>query len=207
MKLALILIVVIYCSLPFVNGAERDSKYLDLILPEQVVIGMTRKELQPLRPGTNTIMPQMGLRNTNAVVLVEVNSDRPPFTAFQYSFVKDELRAVMKGVLHAGFRDNQMVRKLHDALVKELHKKTDESIIRWDDNMRDVSVKAELWEDTKNGLCVYFVDTKNDTTIIVFDPKCFGKKDFFVNKEDMPKMAPALESVRKMMEEFDKQNK
>jgi len=100
-----------------------------------------------------------------------------------------------------------MVQRIHQALARDLVKQADEQIIRLDEKMQQVAVTAELWRDERNGTCVYLVDTPKDTTIITFDPKYFGKKDFFVSAEGMPDIAPALDAVRKTIEESEKSKK
>jgi len=93
------------------------------------------------------------------------------------------------------------------ATAKDLVKQADEKIVRLDENMQQVSVTAELWKDEKNGTCVYFVDTSKDTTIITFDPKYVGKKDFFVSADEMTDITPDFETVSKTIEASKKPQK
>jgi len=199
--------LVVWCVVGVVvtHAADQGEKYTTLVFPENVILGMTRDAIQPNRPAAKKLQGAMGSRNTNAVVLTEVKGDVMPLVCYQYHFVDDHLRAVTKGIGHGGKRDEQLVKRIHDALARNLVKQADEKILRLNTELERVSV--ELWKDEKNGTCVYFVDTSNDTSVIVFDPKCFGEKDFFITPDEMPQVAPAVESVRKTIEASKKQKK
>ncbi len=193
------------CGVVVARAAEQAEKYTTLVIPENVTLGMTRDAIQPNRPAAKKLQGAMGSRNTNAVVLTEVKGDIMPLVCYQYHFVDDHLRAVTKGIGHGGKRDEQTVKRIHDALARDLKKQADEKILRLNTELEQVSV--ELWKDEKSGTCVYFVDTSNDTSVIVFDPKYFGKKDFFITPDEMPQIAPAVDSVRKTIEESKKLKK
>lgn len=203
----MLFVVSCVCGFTFASAADQPEKYAALILPGNVTLGMTRDAIQPARPEAKKLDASLGPRRTNAVVLTELKKDALPATCYQYHFVDNQLRAVTKGILHAGKRDEEMAKHLHDAFAKDLVKQADQQIIRLDEKMQQVPVTAELWKDEKNGTCVYFVDTAKDTTIIVFDPAYFGKKDFFVTADEMSDIAPALETVRKTIEESKKLKK
>ena len=200
----ILFVVSCVCGVALTSEADQPEKYAALILPDNVTLGMTRDAIQPARPEAKTLDASLVTKQTNAVVLTELKKDVSPATCYQYHFVDNQLRAVTKGILHAGKRDEQMVKHIHEVFAKDLVKQADEQIIRLDANMQQVSVTAELWKDEKNGTCVYFVDTSKDTTIIAFDPRYFGKKDFFVTADQMSDIAPALETVRKQIEESKK---
>lgn len=203
----MLFVVLSVCGVAVANAADQPEKYAALILPDNVTLGMARDAIQPARPEAKKLDASLVTKRTNAVVLTELAKDASPATCCQYLFVDNQLRAVTKGILHGGKRDAQMVKHIHEVFAKDLIKQADEQIIRLDANMQQVSVTAELWKDAKNGTCVYFVDTPKDTTIVIFDPRYFGKKDFFVTADQMPDIAPALEAVRKQIEESKKLKK
>jgi hypothetical protein len=200
------LVVMLYvCGVIVTSAADQGEKYTTLVFPENMTLGMTRDAIQSKRPAAMKLQGMMGSRNTNAVVLTEVKGDIMPLVCYQYHFIDDHLRAVTKGIGHGDRRDEQTVKSIHDALARDLVKQADEKILRLNTELEQVSV--EFWKDEKSGTCVYFVDTSNDTSVIVFDPKYFGKKDFFITPDEMPQVAPAVENVRKTIEESKKLKK
>ncbi|MBI3985557.1 MAG: hypothetical protein HY343_01440 [Lentisphaerae bacterium] len=199
-------VVMLYaCGFAFANAAEQQDKYTALIMPDNVTLGMTREVLQPVRPEARKLDLAFGSRNTNALVLTEMKDDSVPLTCHQYHFLDGQLRAVTKVVHRLSKQGEEMGKQIHDALEKELVKKADEKIIRGNGNMQPILVGAELWTHEKSGTCVYFVTGAKDATIIVFDPKYFGKKDFFMSSEDMPEIAPLFEKARKTIKASQKQ--
>ena len=92
-------------------------------------------------------------------------------------------------------------------MTRDLVKEPDETILRLDEQMNQVLVDAELWIDEKSGTQVYFVDATNELTVITFDPKYFGKRDFFMSPDELQQIAPALEKARKAVEEAKKLKK
>ncbi len=207
MKIKFYVMVLCAWGLAIASLAEQRDKYTALVMPENVTLGMSREAIQPVRRDAKKLDMAVGSRNTNATVLTEIKTNGPPFVCYQYHFVEDRLRAVTQGVLHAGKRDEQTIKLIHDALTRDLVKKSDESILRLDEHMQQILLNAELWTDEKNGACVYFVDASNEMTVITFDPKYFGKKDFFMSSDEIPKITPALETVRKHIEESKKLKK
>jgi hypothetical protein len=204
----ILLVVWCICDVAVANEADlQGKKYAALILPENVTLGMTRDAIQSARPEAKKLDASLVTRRNNAVVLTELKKGVSPATCYQYHFVDNHLRAVTKGILHPGERDDQKMKHIHEVFAKDLVKQMDEKIIRLDANMQQVPVTAELWKDEKNGICVYFVDTSKDTTIITFDPRYFAKRDFFVTADQMPEIAPALETVRRQIEESKKLKK
>lgn len=203
----ILLLVWCVCGVDLSSAADQTGKYAALILPDNVTLGMTRDAIQPARPDAKKLDASLVTKRSNAVVFTELKKDVLPATCYTYHFVDDQLRAVTKGILHAGKRDEQLVKHIHEIFAKDLVKRADEEIIRLGDNMQQVSMTAELWKDEKSGACVYFVDTTKESMFITFDPRYFGKKDFFVTTEQMPEIAPALETVRKQIEESKKLKK
>ncbi|MCG2679885.1 MAG: hypothetical protein L6455_07950 [Kiritimatiellae bacterium] len=186
------------CGFAFASTDGQPEKYPPLVMPKNVAFGMTREALQAVRPDVMQIDEVVGSRNTNAIVLTELNEESS--LAILYHFIDDRLRAVTRGQLHFGHRDEQMVKLLHDVLTRDLVKKSDEKVLRLNEQMQRVQVNAELWTDEKSGVCVYFMDTSNEIVVITFDPKYFGKKDFFFCPDEMSKNESALENAPKTVE-------
>lgn len=195
------------CCLAVASLAEPSEKYTALVMPDNVTLGMTREAVQSFRQDARKLDGAVGSRNTNATVLTEIKNSGTPFVFYYYHFIEDRLRAVTQGVGHYGKRDEQAIKHIRAALTRDLVKKAEEGILRLDKDMKQIPVNAELWEDKRNGTCLYFVDASNEMTVITFDPKYFGKKDFFMSPDEMPKIAPALETVRKQIEELKKLKK
>lgn len=207
MRRILIVLVLWACSLAIASFAEPSEKYMAVVMPDNVTLGMSREAVQSVRLDARKIDMAVGSRNTNATVLIEVKRSGAPVLCYYYHFIENQLRAVTQGIGHAGKRDEQAIKHIRDALTRDMEKKSDEGILRLDQNMKQIPVNAELWADKRNGTCVYFVDASNEMTVITFDPKHFGKKDFFMSPDEMPKIAPALETVRKTIEESKKLKK
>lgn len=205
MRRILVVLVLWACSLGTVSFAAPPEKYTALVMPDNVTLGMTREAVQSARPDARKLDGAVGSRNTNATVLIEIKNSGVPFLFDYYHFIENRLRAVTQGIGHYGKRDEQTIKHIRDALTRDLAKQADETILRLDKNMQQVLVTAELWKDEKNGTCVYFVDASNEMTVITFDPKYFEKKDFFMSPDEMPKIALALETVRKTIEASKKQ--
>lgn len=204
-----VLLVPVFCIFGLVAASQAApaEKYTALVMPSNVSLGMSRATVQPVRGNAKKLDLAVGSRNTNATVLTEIKADAVPSICYQYHFIEDQLRAVTQGILHGGRRDEQAVRSIHNALARDLVKKSDETILRLDEQMNQVLVNAELWRDEKSGAEVYFVDTTNELTVITFDPRCFSKRDFFMSPDELPQIAPALEKARKTVEESKKLKK
>ncbi|MDD2598157.1 MAG: hypothetical protein PHO37_02870 [Kiritimatiellae bacterium] len=202
MKFFLIIMFCV-CSNAVINAVELGEKYTTLIFPENVNLGMTCNMIQTQRPDAKKIKGVIRSQNTNVVVLAELKVDAVPLVCYQYHFIDNHLRAITKSIGHGANRDEQMVKRLHEAISKDLKKQADEKILRLNTELEQIPV--ELWKDEKNGKCVYFVDTSNDTSVIVFDPKYFVKKDFFITADEMQQVIPAVESVHKAIESSKKQ--
>jgi hypothetical protein len=211
MRKKLCVLVLYACSLATVSLAEQCEKYTALIMPDNVTLGMSLDAVQSVRPDAKKLAGMVGSRNTNAVVLTEMKGEAVPLLLYQYHFIDGYLRAVTKSITYGYGRkrkqDEQTIKSVRDALARDLVKKSDEPILRLDEHMQQISMNAEIWADEKNGACVYFVDASNEMRVITVDPKYFQKKDFFMSPDEMPKIAPALEAVRKTIEELEKLKK
>ncbi|MBU4201029.1 MAG: hypothetical protein KKG09_06760 [Verrucomicrobia bacterium] len=179
MRRKLYILALCACGLVAASRAEQNEKSI------YMGFGMTRDSFRTVKPYTMKIDKEFGSRNTNDVVLIEIKKGSP--IAIMYHFIDDRLRAVTLGQLYFGKRDGQEIKRVHDALIRELVRKSDETVIRRDENMQPIRVSAELWTYEKNGIDIYFLDTSNEITIIAFDPKYFVKRDFFMTPEEMPK--------------------
>jgi len=204
-KKTLFVVMLYVCGVAASGGVEKGEEYLALIMPDNVTLGITRDAIQSARPEAKDLNAVMGSRNINAVVLTELKGENLPLVSYQYHFVDERLRAVIKGIGHGKKRDEQTVRHIHDAIAKDLVKQADEKILRL--NTEIEQVLAELWKDEKSGECVYFVDTSNDTSVIVFDPNYFGKRDFFISSDEMSEVAPTVENILKTIEEEQKNSR
>ena len=185
MRRKLCVLALCACGLAAASSAEQNEKTI------YMGFGMTRDSFLLVKPYAHKIDTDFGSRNTNDVVLMEIEKGNP--IAFMYHFIDDHLRAVTLGQLHFGQRNEQEIKRVHDAVTSDLVRKSDETVIRLNDNMQLVPVNAELWTYEKNGIDIYFVDTPHEITIIAFDPKYFVKRDFFVSPEEMPKFKSALD--------------
>jgi hypothetical protein len=205
MRNFLFIVILCVCGFTFANADGQREAYMALIIPDNVTLGMTREAFQSIRPEAKKLDITFGSRNTNALVLTEMKEDSVPFAYHQYHFLEGQLRAVTKVTHRASKQGEQVIEQLHDALKKELVKTPDEKIVRGNGSMQPILLDAELWKDAKNGMSVYFVNGQKDTTVIVFDQKYFGKKDFFVSPEDMTEIESMFEKARKTIEASKKQ--
>lgn len=202
MKSGLFVLIFCTCGLVTTSIAEKVERYTEVVMPDNVTLGMTRDALQAARPVAKHLAMAVGSRNTNAVVLTEMQGETLPLVFYQYHFIDNRLRAITKGIGYGNGRDEQTSKRVHDVFIRDLKKQANENILRLNTELEQVP--AEMWTDEDSGACIYFVDTSNELTVITFDPRYFQKKDFFMSPDEMPKIAPALETVRKSFEALKK---
>lgn len=172
-------------------------------LPPGVSMGMSLEELTTVRPGAsrNEIgapsNPQSDRRE-----MVEITPQGDTRVAYWYRFKGRKLGAVTRSLMTARMPMEHAeagALKVADELKADFALKGQEQVVRTTGTENTV-LMAQLWEDLARGLNLYFVATNREITVVVFDPKAFGKADFFVGPEKMKDLDAQAESVRRMTE-------
>ncbi len=196
------LLLVCFSILAFAETADTENSFTLGFIPNEVSIGMTRVALEVNRPTAQMILA--GSRNTNVVVLSEMQLEKLPHTFYQYHFIDGQLRAVAKAVSHAMGRDASIINGIRQSIANNFKKVEDQTILRIDEKMEVIHPVVELWKNKKRGVCAYFSDCAMETQIIVFDPAYLGKKDFFLGVDEEDVVRPAVKKMKKRMESLRK---
>lgn len=187
-------------------GAGQIDPCVAVIGPVGVDLGMTREELQASRPDARELPSRTGSRNVQAITLSEVATETSPAVVYQYHVVDEHLRALTEAI-GGRPRDETKSTRMHRCFDAGFAQQADEKVVRLDDHMNQVIVTARVWKNTSDGTLVYVVDTPRDTSIVVFDPKYFDKKDFFIDPEEMPSIEPSLEKLRTTIGQAEREGK
>ncbi len=165
-----------------------------------VNIGMTVKELQTARPSAfSNELGQPGDARNGRVQMMEIRRGRS--AASSYLFEAGKLGAVTESTSTTGI-PIEHTRAVADKLAEELKANFEfvgrHEILRAPDAVA-VVLTAELWQDKEKGLNVYFVATSQEITVVVFDPKGFGKDDFFLGRERLKQVEANNARIRQML--------
>lgn len=199
---------------------------LQLLMPEGVSLGMRQDELQVLRPkAKHPAFPILGsmrtfreshglsqsenvITNLPLAVLYEADLEMPSLI-HEYYFVGDQLRAVRGSVSYLeGTKDKGVVTQVLNKYSARMVQQPDVTIIAADSNFLLQTVTFSQWKDEQTGKVLLFFDSPEGvfpggTQVIVFDSKYFGRKDFFLEPDDLPKITPLYDQLRKNKVQHD----
>lgn len=160
-----------------------------LALPTDVSLGASIEELRTKAPrakdlGVAASMPHSSA--SNLLVLTETTSEAGRLRTRQSYVVEAKLRAVMTSSYQAAGRtEDAEANAIAAALATTFKKVRDEKILRMSKGMQRSEVTAELWRDEKASVDAYFVATTEETTLVLFDPRFFSGRDFFLKPSDL----------------------
>lgn len=173
-------------------------------LPSGVALGMTPDQLVQARPeARKNDLIQSQNSETEAVAMVEIARQGNSGTAFWYRFKNGKLGAVSRSV-STKHLPAESARANASHTYNELGANFD--LLRQEEVLRSTGastfqLSAQLWEDKTKGLNIYFVASSQENTVIVFDPKSFGLKDFFVPIDKRKEIEAQAKSVRDILGE------
>jgi hypothetical protein len=205
-------------AVPGVHAGPIENK-LQMLVPEGVSLGMTREELQALRPKAKApAMPVLGVmrafRKTHGLSQAEnVAASTPPAVLYEadlempclnheYYFIDNKMRAVKGCVSYlSGEKDTESARQVLGRLLARMVRHPDIKIVAADSDFQLQTITFSQWKDKQTGKVLFFFDSPENTfpggtQAVLFDEKYFEKKDFFLEPEDMPKIAPLYDRLR-----------
>lgn len=156
-------------------------------LPSGVSLGISSEQLKLRRPQAIKIPPidASGVVPDGVTTMIEAPAF-PDRVAYWYRFHNNKLGAITKSVLRKPTETEDDIRRAVQAIFDELalsyEKGTNDQILR-SGGGNNVLLTAQLWEDRKAQRSVYFVASNEERTIILFDPKIFDKRNFFVGPD------------------------
>ena len=184
-------------------NASTDAFY-QAYLPKGVTIGMTPQQVSAARPGA--IKNDLQSSSPNAadnrarLEMIELSTEGRSRVAYWYRFKDGTLGAVTRSIMVLTMPVDHAqagASKIHGDLESDFALKGQEPVLR-SNGTENTVLAAQLWEDKAHSLEVYFVATNQEITLTVFDPKRFGKSDFFVGPErrkDFDAQAAAVRSL------------
>lgn len=161
-------------------------------LPPGVTMGMSLAEFQAARPNAvQNKLRRPGDAAASRLEMIEFSRrDTEAPSAFGYRFEAGKLASVTKATRTLGIpveHTQAAVNALAEELKAIFTLKGREEIVRSAGAVTAV-LTAQLWEDKIGGRNLYLVATNQERELMIFDPKVFGKADFFVGPEMLEKV-------------------
>lgn len=190
--------VFLSCCIAFTAFAT-PADFYQAYLPAGIQIGCSVHEVRNQRPGIieNPMHLSAGVEPENALELIEPPKHGQVPLGYWYRFKDGELRAVTRSLLVRGLPEAHLLSSastLYGELKTNFVLKGTEKVLR-STGVGATLLTAELWEDATTGLEVYFVASSEETTLIVFDPKIFSRRSFFLGPERMKDFEAPEEAV------------
>lgn len=186
------------------SAAASPESFYSENLPSGVAFGMTPDQLAQARPEAR-MNDLIQSQNTGAesVVMIEIARQGNSVTAFWYRFKNGKLGAVSRSVSMKNIPAESAqvsAAKTYNELRSNFDLLRQEEVLR-STGASTFQLLAQLWEDKTKGLNIYFAASSQENTVIVFDPKSFGSKDFFVPLDKRKEIDAQAKSVRDMLGE------
>lgn len=173
-------------------------------LPSGVAFGMMPDQLAQARPeARKNDLIQSPNTETESVSMVEIARQGNSGTAFWYRFKDGKLGAVSRSVS----TKNVPAESAQGSAAKTYNElRANFNLVRQEEVLRSTGastfqLSAQLWEDKTRGLNIYFAASSQENTVIVFDPKSFGSRDFFVPLDKRKELDAQAQSVRDLLGE------
>lgn len=165
---------------------------------------MTPDQLTQARPEArkNDLSQSQGTE-AESIAMVEIARRGNSGTAFWYRFKNGKLGAVSRSVS----TKNLPAESAQGSAVKTYNElRSNFDLLREEEVLRSTGastflLSAQLWEDKAKELNIYFAASSQENTVIVFDPKSFFSKDFFVPIDKRKEIDAQAKSVRDMLGE------
>lgn len=185
------------------SSAAHEEFYQKHLQPG-VSLGMSPDELITARSGAlENEFGATGSDLAGTLEMSELRREQNSASGSVYRFKAGKLGAVLGSTKTTKLP----VEHTQDAAIKLAQElKTNFALQREDQIVRSVGtvaavLTAQLWEDEARGLHLYFVATNHEITLVIFDPKAFGKPDFFNGPELLKKVEANNESIRRALGE------
>jgi hypothetical protein len=181
------------------------AEFYQTYIPAGVEIGMSRDEVQKARPQAmkgGMSQPSAAKPDATFVQMAEIMPQGNTRVAYWYRFKSGKLGVVTRSLMVTGMPIEHAqagASKVVDELKADFVLKGQEQVAR-STGTENTVVTAQLWEDAAAGRNIYFVTTNREITVVVFDPKAFGKADFFLGPERMKDLNAHAEAVRGMVD-------
>jgi hypothetical protein len=198
--------IVIRFSLPVllflsIFAVAAANPVLEKNTPKDVQMGMSLSALLANRPQAKDAGLTSKDGNQQFVEIVSSNGGR---IAYWYRFKNEVLGAMTKSIM-ASKTPVEQVRESIQLMQKELQGSFD--FIGSDQIVRSTGSQSELltaqhWKEKAGALELYFVGSNQEITLVFFDPKDFGKKDFFLGPERLADVQANEKSVRALIKEM-----
>lgn len=186
-------------------AAAAPEEFYRNYLPPDVEMGMSQEMVRKARPRAVTgqaSQPSAANADPSFAEMVEIALQGTTRVAYWYRFKAGKLGAVTRSLLVTGMPIEHAqagANKVADELNANFVLKGQEKVAR-STGTENIIVTAQLWEDAAAGRNIYFLATNREITVVVFDPKAFGKPDFFLGPERMKDLEAHAESVRGMVD-------
>lgn len=198
-RLAAIILASAYAAL------AAPTEFYQAYIPPGVEIGMSPEQVKAARPQAMTggmLQPSAAKTDTTFVQMAEITPQGNTRVAYLYRFKAGKLGAVLRSLMVTGMPIEHAqagASKAADEIKANFVLKGQEQVAR-STGTENTIVTAQLWEDAGAGRNIYFVTTNREITVVIFDPKAFGKSDFFLGPERMKDLEAHAESVRGMID-------
>ena len=187
-----------------VSAAASPDSFYSENLPSGVTFGMTPDQLTQARPeARKNDLIQSQTTGTELVAMVEIARQGKSGTAFWYRFKNGKLGAVSRSVSTKNLpaeTAQESAEKTYNELRSNFELLRQEEVLR-STGASTFQLSAQLWEDKAKGLNIYFVASSHENTVIVFNPKFFVSRDFFVNLDKRKELDAQAQSVRDLLGE------
>jgi len=172
-------------------------------LPAGIAMDMSPEQVRNTRPQAITSQssqPSAAKADPTFVEMVEIAPQGNTRVAYWYRFKAGKLGAVTRSIMTARMPIEHAqagASKVAEELKADFALKGQEQVVR-STGTENTVLTAQLWEDKADGLNIYFVTTNREITVVMFDPKAFGKADFFLGPERMKDLNAQAEVVRSL---------
>jgi len=205
-----ILVAFVACFVGDIATAATSDEFYKEHLPSGVSIGISPSQLQGLRPkviNNPLSFHGNGVSNGNAeLVEAPIHGQTP--VAYWYRFKDNKLEAITSSLWTRSLPDERikaMVLSAYHSLSNGFRLIGEQEILR-STGATNAILKAQLWEDENMGLQIYLVASNEELTIIVFNPKLFGKADFFVGPEKLKDFESQAKVIRESTSKIPTEN-
>ena len=199
-----IISVCVLVMLVAASAAASPDSFYSQNLPSGVAFGMTPDQLAQARPeARKNDLIQFQNTGTELVTMVEIARQRNSGTAFWYRFKDGKLGAVSRSVSTKNVPAESAqgsAAKTYNGLRSNFDLVREEDVLR-STGASTFQLSAQLWEDKSRGLNIYFVASSHENTVIVFNPKFFVSRDFFVHLDKRKELDAQAQSVRDLLGE------
>ena len=179
--------IVICCLAISVEAATLDVFY-KTYLPDGVRLGMSPEELHSQRRNAAQTPAFIHTgKYEGSLEMVEPPVHGQSTVGYWYRFKGGKLGAITRSSVIIGIpevRVQGFVAKILDDLKASFERKGEEKILRSTGAVNTL-LTAQLWENKSSREQIYLVASNSEITLVIFNPKLFGKRHFFIGEEKL----------------------